>query len=255
MGTFFILDNIPPLATYKHKMRPKGLTLQHPAANILEEYAKYGCPTRTGKPWTTQKMWEAVARGPHQSEMLPEAIEHFWLKAIEKVNTGQAILVKWDSIKNTPLPQLKIAAIPHKLKEFRLILDLSFTLHLSNGSLRPSVNDTTVKTAPCGAVNQLGHSLARMIHAFAEAKDEEKIFMAKWDVQDRFWRMNCREGEQWNFAYVLPQAPGSPVILVIPSSLQMGWVELPLFFCEATKMSRDIAMEYSNTAVRSLNRT
>ncbi len=79
-----------------------------------------------------------VARGPHQLAMLPKGIEHFWLKAIEKVDAGQAILVKWDDIKNAPPPQLKIlpiAAIPHKLKEFRLILDLLFMLPLSNGSL------------------------------------------------------------------------------------------------------------------------
>jgi hypothetical protein len=119
-------------------------------------------------------MWEVVARGPHQSAMLPETIEHFWLKAIEKVNAGQAILVKWDNIKNTPPPQLKIlpiTAIPHKSKEFRLILDLSFTLQLSNRSLQPLVNNTMVKTAPRKAIDQLGGSLARMIHEFAEAKD------------------------------------------------------------------------------------
>ncbi len=74
---FFITDDIPPLATFKNKMIPKGLALHHPVANILEEYTKYGCPKQTGKPWTTQEMWEAVARGPHQSAMLPEVIDHF----------------------------------------------------------------------------------------------------------------------------------------------------------------------------------
>jgi hypothetical protein len=34
----------------------------------------------------------------------------------------------------------------------------------------------------------------------------------------------------------------------------MGWVELQPFFCAATKTSHDIAMEYSNTAVGSLNK-
>jgi hypothetical protein len=139
MGMFFIPDDIPPLPTYENKMRPKGLGLHHPAAQILEEYAKYGCPTPICKPWTKQEMWEVVARGPHQSALSPEAIEHFWLKAIEKVDAGQAILVKWVDIKNAPPPQLKI------LPMFRSILDLSFRLQLSDGSLRPSVNDTTVK--------------------------------------------------------------------------------------------------------------
>ncbi len=66
-------------------------------------------------------MWEAVVRGPHQLAMKPEAIEYFRLKAIEKVNAGQAVLMTWDNIKDSPLPQLKISsitAIPHKLKVF-----------------------------------------------------------------------------------------------------------------------------------------
>ncbi len=95
MRTFFIPEDIPPLATYRNKMRPQGLTLHHPAAKILEEYAQYGCPTRTGKPWSKMEMWEAVVRGPHKLAMLPEAIEHFHLEAISKVNAGQAILLKW----------------------------------------------------------------------------------------------------------------------------------------------------------------
>ncbi len=52
-----------------------------------------------------------------------------------------------------------------------------------------------------------------------------KIFMAKWDVKDGFWRMCCEEGDEYNFAYVLPQAEDQPIIIVIPTSLQMGWVE------------------------------
>ncbi len=51
------------------------------------------------------------------------------------------------------------------------------------------VNDTTVKMAPQGALDQLVHtlSLSRIIHAFAKAKEDAKIFMAKWDVKDGFW--------------------------------------------------------------------
>jgi hypothetical protein len=111
-------------------------------------------------------------------------------------------------------------------------MDLSFTLRLSNGSELPSVNDTTIKTAPSGAIDQLGHLLSRIIHAFAKAADDDKIFMAKWDVKDGFWRMDCREGKEWNFAYVLPQPTGKPTVLVIPLSLQMGWVEVVTQYCE-----------------------
>ena len=62
------------------------------------------------------------------------------------------------------------------------ILDLSFNLQLKQGGIVLSVNSTTIKTAPKGAINQLGHSLTRIIHAFAEAEEDARIFMAKWDI-------------------------------------------------------------------------
>jgi hypothetical protein len=68
--------------------------------------------------------------------------------------------------------------------------------------------------------------------------------MAKWDIKDGFWRMGCRADEEWNFTYVLPQPPGELIRLVVPTWLQMGWVELPPNFCAATKMAWDIATEY-----------
>jgi hypothetical protein len=49
------------------------------------------------------------------------------------------------------------------------------------------VNNTTKKTAPAGAINQIGKCLSCIIHAFAEEDDNAKIFMAKWDIKDGFW--------------------------------------------------------------------
>ena len=102
---------------------------------------------------------------------------------------------------------------------------MSFHLRLKQGGILPSVNTTTIKTAPKGAIDQLGHSLLCIIHAFAETKDEARIFMAKWDIKDGFWRLDAEEGAKWNFVYVLPQSPGKPIYLMVPTSLQMGWVE------------------------------
>jgi hypothetical protein len=66
-------------------------------------------------------MWEAVARGPHCSALLLEAIVHFAAEAEEKVQKNQALLVQWDAIKDNPPKELKISpivAIPHKSKDF-----------------------------------------------------------------------------------------------------------------------------------------
>jgi hypothetical protein len=101
----------------------------------------------------------------------------------------------------------------------------------------------------------LGHSLSCIIHAFAEASDDKdvKIFMAKWDVKDGFWRMCYEEGEEWNFSYVFPQAEDQPTIIIVPTSLQMGWVESPPYFCAALETARDVAIDYINTKVGSIS--
>ncbi len=161
----------------------------------------------------------------------------------------------WNDIKDNPPPQLKlspIAAIPHKSKAYRSILDLSFRLCLENRGVRAAVNNTTTKTAPKGAIDQIGECLSRIVHAFAEANPTAKIFMAKWDIKDSFWWMDCADGEEWNFAYVLPQPEGEPIKLVIPTSLQMGWVESPPYFCAATETARDICTEYIEQQVGAL---
>ena len=124
-----------------------------------------------------------------------------------------------------------------------------FRLRLHSGGILASVNDSTVKLAPQGALDQSGHALSRIVHAFAKAEDDVKIFMAKWDIKDGFWRMDCAEGEEYNFAYVPPQEDGKPVTLVVPTSLQMSWVESPPYFCAMTETVRDITATYSNTPI------
>eukprot|EP00956_Cyclotella_meneghiniana_P042491 scaffold248501_cov111-Cyclotella_meneghiniana.AAC.2 len=73
--------------------------------------------------------------------------------------------------------------------------------------------------------------------------------MAKFDIKDGFWRLNARQGEEWNFAYVLPQREGEPTKLVVPLSLQMGWVESPPYFCAASETARDVAAQYTELPV------
>ena len=76
--------------------------------------------------------------------------------------------------------------------------------------------------------------------------------MAKCDIKDGFWRLDCEEGKEWNFAYVMPQEEGQPIRLVVPTSLQMGWIESPPFFCAATETGRDVAEDYVEAPVGSL---
>ena len=113
------------------EMAPQGLALKHEAATILKDWEQFGCPTATGSDWTTTQIQAAINRGPHKSALEPDALEHFATEVANKVAKGQARVVLWDDIKHDHPKQLKIspvAAIPHKSRAYRSILDLSFAL-------------------------------------------------------------------------------------------------------------------------------
>ena len=116
--------------------------------------------------------------------------------------------------------------IPHKSRKFRAILDLPYTIKLMQRRIE-AVNDTTTKTGPQGAIDQMGHMLDFIVYSYTEAEEDGIIFSGKTDVKDGFWRFVAAEGQEWNFVYVLPQKEGEPIRLVIPTLLQMGWMESP----------------------------
>ena len=68
-GEFELPDQLTPLAEHQGEMCPSGLALCHPAADLLNKWATYGCPTNTGTPWTLEHMQAAVERGPHCSAL------------------------------------------------------------------------------------------------------------------------------------------------------------------------------------------
>lgn len=77
----------------------------------------------------------------------------------------------------------------------------------------------------------------------SDTPPDEVIVFSKIDLSDGFWRMIVEEQSKWNFCYVMPDVAGSPIRIVVPSALQMGWAESPPFFCAATQAGRDI-IEY-----------
>ena len=61
-------------------------------------------------------------------------------------------------------------------------------------------------------------------------------------------RRRCR----MEFSHVLPQHPGQPCYLVVPTSLQMGLAEPPPFFCAASETARDVTQDYCETKLGTL---
>jgi hypothetical protein len=75
---------LPSLSEHQGKMCPSGLALHHPAVDLLEELATYGCPTKTGKVWSKSQMQEAVDQGPHRLALSDKAIAHFQAEVTKK---------------------------------------------------------------------------------------------------------------------------------------------------------------------------
>lgn len=156
-------------------MCPSNLALQHPAADMLLEYATKGCPVETGRAWTRAEIARAIERGNHPME--ESAMNQFCEEARDKQRRGLVRLIKWSDIKDLPDSEFPMAtkvsplsATPHKSRVWRAILDLSWMLkqQRQEEDVVPSVNVSSEKMAPRGAIDQLGHTLKRIIHAVAE---------------------------------------------------------------------------------------
>jgi hypothetical protein len=124
-----------------------------------------------------------------------------------------------------------------------MILDLSHGVQI-NGEQMQLVNEVTDKTIlPAHSMAELGNVLPHIIYAVRMAHESKgPILFSKLDIKDGYWRMVFPAEDEWNFAFVLPKAnPQEPTTLVIPASLQMGWIDSPAFFSSALEMACDIA--------------
>jgi hypothetical protein len=113
-------------------------------------------------------------------------------------------------------------------------LDLSFPVFQEVDGVvtatQASVNDTTALQAPSVPVKQIGKVLPRILQYMRDTPAGLHILFSKLDLSDGFWRLIVHETDCYNFAYVLPQAAGEPTRIVVPSAVQMGWVESPSLF-------------------------
>ena len=147
-------------------MRPQNGALCHTAVDNLLRYATTGCPVDCGQDWTITEMKAVVDKGPYSSILDPIAITALQAETLERVAEGLCHRVPWNSIKHNPPLNLKrfpIAVIPHKLREFCMILDLSYVINVNNNKLR-SVNDALDKMlASQQVIFEFGNMILRII--------------------------------------------------------------------------------------------
>ena len=232
-------------------MRPSGPIRDHPFVHTLDQWVE-GVPVDCGRDWTNEAIRAAMDKGPHKSATSAASITLVAEEVDYQVKAGFCEVITWSSIADNPPRNLKIsplACIPQTNRRDRLILDLSFPVYRPQAVrkrkataeiLQPSVNDSTTSLSPKQPVQELGKVLPRIFDFMAAVPPNESIMFSKIDLSDGFWRMRVSASDRWNFAYVLPQPPGEPLRLVIPSALQMGWTESPGYFCAATETTRDV---------------
>ena len=109
------------------------------------------------------------------------------------------------------------------------------------------------ETSPAEALEQVGTFIPHIIGALATVLlSEDPIHFSKLDIKDGLWRMVCAVGEEWNFAYILPNHPEAPTELEIPYALQMGCKLSPCFFHVASETARGVAESYAHKRVGTL---
>lgn len=155
-------------------MYPKKEVLRHPAGEELLKYATEGCPVDCGTDWTINQLEAAIEMGPCISASTPAVAKACRKETLERLKEGTCRLLKWDEIKHNPSKNLRIspiAVIPHKSRDYRMILNLAYNLKLNNNKL-PSVNDTTNgEHAPQHTMYKLGNIVPRIIWTMATSLD------------------------------------------------------------------------------------
>jgi hypothetical protein len=217
-----------------------------------------GVPVQCRTPWTCEAIDLSVARRPHPTAWLKDAVALIHKDVAYQVTAGFSTVVFWDDIKTHLHPNFKIspvAVIPQTGRPVQIILDLPFPVQRpptnkwlwgkpqQSEVVQESINNSTVRLDPDAAVKAIKQVLPRLFQFMADTPEDEIIGFSKIDLSDGFWRMTVEEGQQWNFCYVMPDPPGAPIRIAVPSALQMGWAESPPYFCSATETGRDI-IEY-----------
>jgi hypothetical protein len=228
-------------------LKPQQRAAGHPFFPTLHEWATEGVPVDCGPAWSWDSIQAAIARGPHRSAMDEESMALVHEDIQYQVDAGFCKVVTWAEVQRLRPKNLKIspiAVVPQRDRRGRIILDLSFPVYPQDKKdrqpLQAGVNETTTKLAPQEPVQEIGQVFRRLLDLINGAEAGEVVMLAKIDLSDGFWRMIVQEDQQWNFAYVMPDPPGHPVRIVVPSALQMGWAESPAYFCAATETGRDI---------------
>ena len=131
-------------------VKPRNESLVHPTEDLLKAYATEGYLENYGPDWSTYHIEAALCCGPHPLANSSTAMASLHAKNAENIKNGYSKVVRYGDINGNTPEKFKIspvAMIPHKSREFRTILDLSFRLK-HHGYLMDYGNLATTEQAP-----------------------------------------------------------------------------------------------------------
>jgi hypothetical protein len=165
-------------------------------------------------------------------------------------------VIPWEELKQLRPPNLKIspmAAVPQVGHRPCIILDLSFPVYQNvDGiitAMQASVNNTMALQAPKEAVRKIEKVLPRLLTYMRDTPAGLHILMSKLDISNGVWWLIAWDADCFDFTYVLPQQDGKPCRIVVPSAVQMGWVESPSLLCAVTESARNLAQHFVDAVV------
>ncbi len=189
----------------------------------------------------------AVERGPHSTARTPSRLLSFVKDIKYQIKAGFCWVFPWEELKHHLPANLKIspvAVVPQVGRRGKIILDLLFPVYQKiNGVVnitQESMNESTVLKAPSEAVKDIGKVFLHLLQYMHNTLEGLHILFSKLDISDGFWRLVVQGADSYNFAYVLPQQDGEPIQILMPSAMQMGWIESPPLFCAVTKLAWDL---------------
>ena len=112
-------------------MWPRIYATHHRAKPLMKLFSTEGFPINCGPAWSTEKIEAAILHGPHMSAKSIEYITALRLEAHTKDQNGFAKILKYKTIKDRLPPTLKVSpvsCIPHKRRQYHIILNLYFCL-------------------------------------------------------------------------------------------------------------------------------
>ncbi len=162
----------------------------------------------------------------------------------------------WEELKRCLPANLKIspvAVVPQVGEWGRIILDLLFPVYQEINEvvtiMQENVNESTVLKALSEVVKEIGKVFPHLLQYVRNTPEGLHILFSKLDISDGFWRLVVQEADSYNFAYFLLQQDGEPIQIVVPSAVQMGWVESPPLFCAVTESARDLTQHLVDNRV------